>query len=101
MSRKIDPKKVALWRDHIEKLKEYKGTQVSFCKEREISVRNFNYWKYRFKKESSLALKISKPGSFLPVQVKAERVRSVSDHTVLPDAKWVSEIIFELSRRFA
>lgn len=101
MSRKTDLKKVAFWREHFEKLKEYEGTQVSFCKEREISVRNFNYWRQRFKRESSGTLKTSKPSPFLPVRVKAEKIESLPTPVALPDAKWVSEIIFELSRRFS
>ena len=99
MSKKSDPKKSELWRAHLLKCEQSEGTQTSYCERAGISVRNFNYWKQRFRKEDSVATRSLRSSSFVPVQVKTF-APELSGIKVLPDAKWVSEIIFELSKRF-
>ncbi len=99
MPRKPDFKKSEIWRQHLINSRQYAGTQTSFCAEAGISVRNFNYWKQRFRKEDCVTPTKAKPNLFLPVRVKlpSPEVALVQNH--VPDPKWVAEIIFELSRR--
>ncbi len=78
-----------MWINHVEGVKNYSGTVISYCRSRQISPAGFYYWKDKLAKESSSAML----PSFIPVEVTRSAQLS---GTLLPDPAWLAQLIFQL-----
>jgi transposase-like protein len=54
-------------------------SQVKFCSRENLSVKTFNYWYKKYKKENGLSVEENKetPDTFIPVKVSGNRTTTV------------------------
>ena len=86
--KKSTESKLQMWISHIEGAKDYSGGLEAYCREKQISRPAFYYWKAKLAKESKpMALP-----SFIPVEV----TRGMERTRLLPDPRWLAELIHHL-----
>ena len=86
--------KAEFWQGHIQAAKSFHGSLRKYCDKENLNFNNFQYWRNKFKENKDEHLPV--PSPFVPVQVQqANLTRS----QLLPDPKWVAEIIYELHAR--
>ena len=99
MKNRSDPEKFKFWKTHIEAMKVCGGSCAAYCRQNNIKYHDVKYWKNRIDGVMRVQRKAIKHKSFLPVEV-LNPIEIKKTHS-LPDAKWVAEIIFELSERYS
>jgi len=97
---RVSEVKIEYWSQHHKAAEIYPGGISSYCEEQKLSQTMYYKWK---RKIALLKSKESKT-VFLPVQVKEAQssresfVTPKDRETILPEAKWVAEVLTHLIR---
>lgn len=92
-------------REHVARLKGFRGTVSAYCRDQGVSRSTMNYWLKKVRTEKSSAAPrlpaLGDPGRavFVPIEVVADPVelRTPSLRTGLPDPRWLAELVLHLS----
>lgn len=92
------------WRERIERAKTRSGSLESYCREEGVTLPALNYWRRKLRSSYPVKTEPKAPAkvpAFVSVEVIGEEA-SVEKYArangrVLPDPRWVAEIILHLS----
>ena len=82
------------WREHVERLSKFKGSQTKYCADNGVTLSRLVYYKQKFSEKP----KFSELKSFPEKTETISNVENRSNQPRLPDAKWLSQLIRELMR---
>ena len=108
----IGIQKDEFWQRHIEEMKKFKGTQAEYAKANGFTLPQLLYYRDKFRKKSGFAkvmavktkpdLPKPTPASERRAEPKPVQKTAVENFDTypqrLPDAKWLAELIRELTR---
>jgi hypothetical protein len=83
------------WRKHIEAAENFSGSQAAYCRHNGLVLSQFVYQRGRFLKKKSKFSEVRPTTRFAPARGSKE-IGSYPQG--LPDPKWLSALIRELSR---
>lgn len=97
------------WREHVARLKEYRGTVSAYCRDHGISRFTLTYWRKKSKAERTPSVarlpsvRAEARSAFVPVEVIAEPVGRprVTSPMGLPDPRWLAELVMHLQLSMA
>ena len=98
--RRVSQAKIDFWSQHHRAAEIHAAGIGSYCNEQKISMTMYYKWKKKIALEKSKELK----PVFLPVQIK--EIKNLKEHgknskepaSILPDAKWVAQVLSHLIR---
>ncbi|MGZ3745502.1 MAG: IS66 family insertion sequence element accessory protein TnpA [Pseudobdellovibrionaceae bacterium] len=86
--------KLKLWTEHVKKASIYNGSLKQYCRQENISSSTLSYWRDKLGKGIS---KSSQTSKFIPVVVApSSRLDQKGPQQILPNPKWVAEIILHV-----
>lgn len=95
MGTKQSNEKVVLWQKRIQEQKSSGQSKAAFCRERNLSRFQFDYWLKRLKKVSVM----TKAAATISPFIRAEVIQPEIPYGQLNlDPKWVAEFVLHLQR---
>lgn len=81
------------WQERLEAANVHPGGLAAYCRENQVSRSALDYWRKKIRKAT--LQRLNQPRPFIPIEVLEAELR-IANKPVLPDAKWVAEVILHL-----
>ncbi len=97
----IGIQKEEFWQGHIERMLKFKGSQRAYAEQNGVTLAQLSYYRDKFRKKSGFAKVVAaKPASGVEAKLGLKRTVENFDSYPqrLPDAKWVAQLIRELTK---
>lgn len=91
------------WRRHIERADASSEPLSAYCRSEGLSLPSMNYWRKKLREERQrlpTVISNARPASaFIPIEVTSSlgTTTLTSRNPILPDARWVADLILHLS----
>ena len=86
------------WMEQVQQAEKRTGSLRSYCKEQGISVSAMKYWSRKLGKAEGSRSSSPCMSRFVPLQVDPAPLEQDPKKEVLPDPRWVAEILLHLIR---
>lgn len=86
------------WGHHVEESKKFSGSYISYCREQKIDYDQFMYYKDKIKNKLKVERALAREVRAGFTRIKVEDPSQNKVPQQLPDAKWLSEFIYNLVR---